>query len=203
MASIATKHLKLIVKEYDKGKSAREIALKLNVGIDAVYYFMRNNNIPRRNTVDRNRVRFERKAPSFKLKKKLSADDELLKSLSVAIYWAEGYKSKKAVCVDLANSDAAMIRLFMKFLRDVCGIDETRLRILLYCHDKQLIPELIAYWSSVTGISPKLFTKPYIPKRSSSTNHRTMSQGLIHIRYYDKKLLQRILSWIEEYKQIA
>ncbi len=192
-----------ITSEYKKGKIAKEIAEGLEVDIDAVFYFMRKHKITRRSMSERNQLRYEKKVPSFAIKAVLNKNDEFLKVLAVAIYWAEGYKSEKAKCVDLANSDAEMIRIFMKFLRNVCGIDETRLRVLLYCHDRQAIPELILYWSKLTGISPKLFTKPYVPKRSSSSNHRNMSHGLIHIRYYDKKLLQLILSWIEDYKRIA
>jgi hypothetical protein len=203
MASIPYDKYSWIVNEYKKGKIAKELALELGVHIDAVFYFMRKHKITRRSLPERNKLRYEKKAPSFILKKILNKNDERLKALAVAIYWAEGYKSQKAKCVDLANSDAEMIRVFMKFLRNVCGIDETRLRVLLYCHDKQAIPGLISYWSKLTGISPKLFTKPYVPKRNSSSVHRNMSRGLIHVRYYDKKLLQLILSWIEDYKQIA
>ena len=203
MASIPRDKYSWIRGEYEKGKIAKEIAKDLNVDIDAVFYFMRKHNITRRSLPERNKLRYEMKAPSFALKKTLSRKGEVLKVLAVAIYWAEGYKSEKAKCVDLANSDAEMIRIFMKFLRIVCGIDEARLRVLLYCHDTKAIPELISYWSKLTGIPPKLFTKPYVPKRNSSSNHRNMSRGLIHVRYYDKKLLQLILSWIEDYKRIA
>ena len=201
--TITTQHRKRIMRAYKRGKTAKEIDHELGASIDMVYYFMRKHNIVRRTPAASNKLGFAKKPPTFKLKKVLNKNDKQLKLIGVAIYWAEGYKSEKAVCVDLANSDPDMIRVFMKFLRNVCGIDEKKLRVLLYCHDQQKIPELIAYWSRLTKISPKFFTKPYVPKRSSSSNHREMSYGLIHVRYYDKKLLQLLLSWIEEYKKIA
>ncbi|OGZ10750.1 MAG: hypothetical protein A3C93_05535 [Candidatus Lloydbacteria bacterium RIFCSPHIGHO2_02_FULL_54_17] len=203
MATVQRKQYSQVLRAYNSGKTAKEVSDGLGVDIDAVYYFMRKHKIPRRSLAVRNKLVFAKKRPSFLLKRVLGKNDVRLKLLGVAIYWAEGYKSDKAKCVDLANSDPDMIRIFMKFLRNVCGVDENRLRVLLYCHDRQKIPELIAYWSHLTKISPRLFTKPYVPKRISSPNHRKMSRGLIHVRYYDKKLLQLILSWIEEYKKIA
>jgi hypothetical protein len=203
MTTIKSSQRARVLHLYKSGASAKSIAGTLSVTLDTVYSFMRKHQITRRSPAESNQLRFNKQTPTFTTKKKLNKNDVQLKLLGVAIYWAEGYKSEKAKCVDLANSDPDMIRIFMKFLRNVCGVNENKFRVLLYCHDKQKIPELIAYWSHLTKISPKLFTKPYVPKRTSPSQHREMSYGLIHVRYYDKKLLQLLLSWIEEYKHIA
>jgi len=49
--------------------------------------------------------------------------------------WAEGAKTGKTV--DLANSDPGIVALFLAFLRGICGIAESRLRVLLYAHADQ------------------------------------------------------------------
>ena len=102
--------------------------------------------------------------------------------------------------VDFANSDKDMILLFLKFLRRVCGIDEKKLRVYSYFYSNQDISKNINYWSKLTRVSKKQFSKPYIRDGFKEEKRDKMPYGLIHIRYNDKKLLNLILSWIGEYK---
>jgi len=61
------------------------------------------------------------------------------------LYWAEGFQSEKAKMIDFANSKPEMISLFLKFLRQICGIDENRLRAYLYCYENQSPQKLIKF----------------------------------------------------------
>lgn len=119
------------------------------------------------------------------------------------LYWAEGdknlYRKGRGAVVDLANSDSEMIKLFLKFLRRICGVDEQRLRIYLYCYSNQNLDLLKKYWSEITGISLKQFSKPYIKKDFLPEKSSKMKYGLVHIRYLDKKLFCQIKNWIEQY----
>lgn len=93
-----------------------------------------------------------------------------------------------------------MVRVFLSFLRKICSIDESRLRVYLYCYSNQKLLNLIKYWSKVTKIPTSKFTKPYIRKDFQLSKIGKMEKGLIHVRYYDKKLLLEMMNWIEEYK---
>ncbi|MCK4554091.1 hypothetical protein KAU19_03950 [Candidatus Parcubacteria bacterium] len=124
MATICDKKLKEIKNLYQKGYSAREIAKKLDVSIDAVYYFFRKHNIPRRSAKENNAIQFWRKSPSFQIKNKLSHDEETLRIAGIMLYWGEGPQWAGEVIVDFANSNVNMIKFFLAFLRKVCGIDE-------------------------------------------------------------------------------
>lgn len=200
MATLSRDKLKLIQELYYKEKlSAREIAQSLNVSLDAVYYFMRSNGLARRSYSEFNLVRFNKKPPSFTLRKKLSVKDKELKALGTMLYWAEGFQASYADIVDFANSKPAMISLFLKFLRRVCGIDESKLRIYLYCYSNQDVKGLINYWSKLTKIPKSQFTKPYVREDFKIEKVGKMKYGLIHVRYYDKKLLELIRKWIEKY----
>lgn len=178
-----------------------EIAEKLNCSIHSVCYFMRRHNLKRRSLVEISRRRFEAKLPSFKLKKKLSLKDERLKIIGTVIYWGEGAKSDKTNVVDLANSDPKMVSIFIKFLRQICGVDESKLRILLYCYSNQKPLDLIKFWSKITKVSPKQFSKPYVREDFLPEKEGKMPHGLIHVRYGDKKLLMKIKEWIEDCKK--
>jgi predicted DNA-binding protein YlxM (UPF0122 family) len=199
MSKIGNDKLNQVKKFYlSDGLSAREIGERLNVSIDAVFYFLRKNKIPRRNQAESNNARFVKKAPSFKIKEFLKADEKILKAIGATLYWGEGSKWDGEKIVDFANSDPAMIALFMKFLRKICGIDENRLRVYLYCYADQKPDELKIFWSKLTGIPKSLFYKPYIRKDFKEEKSGKMKNGLIHIRYNDKKLLLVLREWIKE-----
>lgn len=203
MPAITDDKLEIVKKMYyQKGFSAREIAKEFSVSIDAVYYFMRRNALMRRSLSEQNAILFYRKKPSFKLiKRKLSRKEEALKNLGIMLYWCEGSKWPGEQQVDFVNSDPEMIRIFLKFLREICGIKEKKLRVLLYCYSNQNVENLIEFWSNLTTISKLQFTKPYIRKDFNPNKIGKMPYGLIHIRYCDKKLLIIIREWIENLKQ--
>lgn len=201
MATINNKKTERVRKlYYDKQLSVNDVANKLGVSIDAVFYCMRKNGFKRREQNKSNAIRYERQKPSFKLKKINNEKSKILKVIGVMLYWGEGYKAGKNCTVDFANSDEDMIKLFLKFLRKVCGIDEKKLRVYSYFYSNQNLSKNINYWSKITKISKKQFTKPYIRKDFREDKKDRMPHGLIHIRYGDKKLLRLIKSWIDEYK---
>jgi predicted DNA-binding protein YlxM (UPF0122 family) len=177
----------------------REIAEKLKVSVDAVVYFMKRYNLKRRSFFEINKMQFARKKPSFKPR---SINTQYLKELRVAgamLYWGEGFKSEKGSIVDFTNSDYKMIIIFLNFLRRIYRINEKKLRVLLYCYSNQDTKKLINFWSRLTKIPEDQFTKPYIRKDFDTNTHRKMQNGLIHIRYCDKKLFLEIMKLINQY----
>jgi len=191
----------LIEKLYCKEKlSASKIAKKLKTTTWTVLGFMTRNNIPRRTFKEANEICFENKPLSFSLKKRLSARDEKLKMTGVFLYWAEGAKLSGKNCgIDFANSNPEMIRIFVKFLRKICGVNEKKLRIYLYCYSNQSIEVLLNYWYKLTNIPKSQFSKPYVRNDFLPEKSGKMKYGMVHIRYADKKLLYQIDNWIKEY----
>ena len=202
MATIDEKTLKQVKKLYYLEKlSVQDVANQLGVSIDAVFYCMRKNKLPRRKSNESNSINFERCNPSFELKKINSEKLRILKVIGTMLYWGEGYRAGTTM-VDFANSDRDMIILFLRFLRAICGVDEKRLRVYSYFYSNQDTDKNINYWSKLTKIPKNQFTKPYIRKDFRKDKIDKMPYGLIHIRYSDKKLLNLIKSWIEEYKNV-
>lgn len=115
------------------------------------------------------------------------------------LYWAEGAKSfnSRNYTVDFANSDPLMIKLFIKFLKNIYQIDESRLRCLIYCYPSHKTETLTNYWSKLTKIPSRQFQKPYIRKDGGNIRDK-MEHGLVHIRYSDKRLLKLILKEIKQ-----
>ena len=199
MGVINEKNYNKIKSLYVGGYSAKEIADQYKISIDAVFYFLRKHNIPRRSPSECNFVKFKKKKPSFKLKSKLNEKNKILKTAGIMLYWGEGSQWQGEKIVDFANSNPDMIIIFLKFLRKICGINENKLRAYLYCYDDQSPKEILRYWSKITKISKKQFTRPYVRKDYKKSKVGKMKNGLIHIRYYDKKLLDLIRVWIKNY----
>lgn len=179
-----------------KGYNVEESAEKMGVSMWSLYDFMRKNGIPRRSASEANYL-VHRDKPQFSLTQNLGIAQQTLKIAGIMLYWAEG--TLKGNTVDLANSDPRMIRLFLKFLREICGVDERRLRIYLYAHSYADVGRLKSYWHAITQVPLCQFTKPYVRKGSQKLSTRKMLYGLIHVRYNDTRLLHTIEQWINEY----
>ena len=184
---------------YQTGKSAKQVADHFDVRLDAVMYALRKLNVPRRSIQESNRLRFEGKELSYRVKTNLTDADEALKLAAIMLYWAEGYKAG-GTTVDFANSDPDMVRIFIRFLREICGVEESKIRGHLYCYEGQDVGKIRRLWSKVLAIPESKFSKPYIKQGSPGSRGPRMLNGLVHVRYCDKKLLKQVLVWIEEYR---
>lgn len=193
--------LKLVKKLYYKEKlSTIEVGKRINISPWVVLKFMKRMDLPRRTFKEANAVTFKKKPPSFSVKSNLSFKEKQLKLAAIMLYWAEGSKGSGDHCtVDFCNSEPEMIKIFLKFLREICRVDEKRLRVLLYCYADQDIRSIKRYWQKTIKIPLKQFIKPYIRKDFLLEKSGKMKYGLVHIRYSDKKLLYKIQDWIKTY----
>ncbi|MBI2626114.1 MAG: hypothetical protein HYW69_00785, partial [Candidatus Nealsonbacteria bacterium] len=195
MVNLSTKLIRRLY--YEEELSTLEIAAKLDITPWIVLKFMKKMNLPRRSFKQANTKRFEKKPITFLLKKNLSAREKELKIAGIMLYWEEGNKANHENGIDFANSEPRMIKLFLRFLRDICEVDEKRLRVYLYCYADQNIDEVKRYWRQITNIHFPQFTKPYIRKDFLAKKSGKMKHGLAHIRYSDKKLFLQIVNWVE------
>ncbi len=178
--------------------SGVEIADKLKLNRRYIYRVMEKGGIKRRKASESNSIKFLKAKPTFKIKGKLTNFDEELLACGVMIYWAEGWKDKRKQMLDFANSDPTMIRMYLKFLRDICGVNKDKLRVYLYCYANQNVVQIKKFWSKITGIPLLQFTKPYVRNDFREDKIGKMPYGLIHVRYADKKLYGQILIWHEK-----
>ncbi|MSU45217.1 MAG: hypothetical protein EXS47_01120 [Candidatus Zambryskibacteria bacterium] len=192
----------LIVDLYrNKKYSIKEISDYLKVSVDATTFFFRKQNIQRRTQKEAQYEKFLKKTPSFKKNILKNADLKTLSIIGIMLYWAEGFKgndSSTYQAVDFTNSDPNMIKIFLKFLRSTYSLNESKLRILLYCYSDQNVTDLVRFWSKTTLIPQSQFSKPYV-KSNFNKDGNKMKHGMVHVRYSDKKLLLDIKSMIEFY----
>jgi DNA-binding transcriptional ArsR family regulator len=126
----------------------------------------------------------------------------------VALYWAEGYKKQKtnkgrlitSHSVSLTNSDPKLVGMFLRFLREFCGVRESQLRASLRIFPHQNEKRLVDYWVKSTNIDRSAFGKTYVGQSPASKNIRPFNQlpyGVIQIRVNDTPLYNRIMGFID------
>ena len=194
---------KLVVEMYTKKMlSAVQICEITHLSVSKIVRILEKNNVKKRTISDAitqlNITKFH-KVP-FQLKPILSPSEYDLKLTAIMLYWGEGAKGRGSV--KLVNSNPDMIKVFLLFLRRICGVDENRIKMIIHMYPDQDKEFLQRFWSSVTGIGPERFYKHQILKGKKGTYKKKSLYGTATINYGDKKLLTLILSWIEEYKNI-
>jgi len=200
MSAIPKAKWGLVKKLYLSGLPMREVALRLNVSLDAVTYVLRRSSVPRRSLKEASRLTFEAKAPSFIIRKSRNVLRHEMELIGAMLYWAEGYKRETASGVDFANSDPDMAALFFCFLRSRYILDERRLYFSVYHYSDQNLAKITRFWSKKLGVSVSVFRHSY-KRQDPKTQARKLPYGVLHIRYNDKKLLRDVLSLIESYKR--
>ena len=177
------------------------IAEELKISPNKVWYSLKKNNIPRRNRSEAGYLTHVQRFNKFpaKIRQKFTPEQKELLISGIMLYWAEGWK-KNSGRVSFSNSDPKMIQVFLKFLRETCGIYENRLHILLHLYEDQNELKLRKYWSKITRIPLKQFNASYIHKGKVGTYKKKSKYGTVALKYCDKRLLNQILQWINEYK---
>src|SRR3989344_1701344 len=135
-----------------------------------------------------------------------------LKLLGIALYWAEGYKRRitrngREVThhsVALTNSDPILIIAFLKFLREICEVAESKItaEIRIYEHINER--NALRFWQKTTQLPVNNFRRFYYGVSKSSQGKRPFKRlpyGTLMIRVNSTKLYHTIMGWIEGVSQ--
>jgi len=126
---------------------------------------------------------------------------ESLFILGIGLYWAEGGKSNRGMA-RISNSDPAMIKIVMRFFREICHVPEKRFRGHIHIHSQDAVKSAERFWSDVTGVPLDQFYKTYSIKSKASKNRRlTLPYGTLDIGVCDTRLHLMIIGWIEGLKK--
>lgn len=148
---------------------------------------------------------------SEKIKKESRAEIKLINKkelmlIGAALYWAEGSKAKEhniSQGIIFSNSDPLMIKLFLKWLKEVLKVKTSDINPEIYIHEnsKNNIKKVIKYWSHIINIPDKEFQHIYFKKNKISTKRKNIGKnyyGLLRVRVRKSTNLNRKVSgWIE------
>ncbi len=190
-----------ILNAYSKKElSAKQIADSLHISENTVHYHLKKLGVQKRSISEAirsiNITKFGKKP--FIVKEALSSKEEKLKIVGAMLYWGEGAKTGNSV--KFANSDPEMIKTFLLFLRTICGVSESRLKILIHLYPDHEQKNIEAFWKKLTNIPSKNFNRSFIHHGKVGTYKNKSKYGTACINYSDSRLLKQILAWIEEYR---
>lgn len=126
--------------------------------------------------------------------------------IGIALYWAEGAKQKEhnvSQKVKFSNSDPMMIKVFLKWLQNICRISKLEITFRIALHEAAInkLAKVQKYWADITGFSINDFGKIDWKKNKINTKRRNIGNnyyGLLNIYIKNSTNLNRkIEGWIE------
>lgn len=122
----------------------------------------------------------------------------------VSLYWSEGFKNRHEHRLGFCNSDPEMIRFYVRWLKEVLGVEKKDLVVRLSINQsyKEKVKEIEEWWSKITGISLKQFTKTFYQKTLWKKEYFDNNyHGVLRIHVKDSlEHLLRMRGWIEGLK---
>ncbi|MDE2099925.1 MAG: hypothetical protein KGL39_21915 [Patescibacteria group bacterium] len=123
--------------------------------------------------------------------------------IGAMLYWAEGTKEKDrhGSGVQFTNSDPQMIRVFLKWLSEMCKIPRERIYFDIFIHESKSadVDKIIDFWSKTTDFPKPAFSHVYIKRNKLSPrgkNSSTPYHGVIKVRVRESSVLTRkIAGW--------
>lgn len=125
--------------------------------------------------------------------------------MGIMLYWAEGHKEKEyrpGSGAQFTNSDPQMIRLFLVWLNEICGIKATEITFSIYIHEnsKNNTESVKKYWANITGFKKDDFSRFYFKKSNIKTLRKNIGNsyfGVLRVKVKASSILQRkIAGWI-------
>lgn len=121
----------------------------------------------------------------------------------VVAYWAEGAKNKPwrtGAQLQFINSDPAMIRLFLNWLR-LLDVERDRLRFRVAIHESADVPSALRFWSEVVAEPVERFNRTSLKRHNPKTRRRNVGdhyRGCLCVTVHRSADLNlRISGWFE------
>lgn len=195
--------IKEIVSLYVSGKSAAEIGKGLGISWRKVIYLMDKHGIKRRSRSEAIYCKHNPNGDPFKIRKQLTLEQERLKAIALGLYWGESSKYNP-ISIRLTNSDPSLLRTFIKFLREVCGVNAEKIRLWLIIHPDISSEKAEEYWSYQLNVPLSQFSKTIVIDHHGNGTYKKKSiYGTATVCVHNMKLRQIIQRWLEDYAHVA
>lgn len=116
-------------------------------------------------------------------------------SFGIGAYWGEGDKVSKN-SFRISNSDPEFIKLFIKFLFEICLIDKDKMRLYLMIYNDSDPEEALKFWENKLNTPRSHFAKPYIIKGRHKT--KKLPFGTCILSVANSYLKKQMVTWLKE-----
>ncbi len=182
---------------YGQNLSMVEIAERLGCSSNKVVYWMDKYGIERR---DVSEAIYQRRNPDgdpFDIRRLETEEEREFFQLTVGLYIGEGNKKTRSE-VSISNTDPRVVRAFIQFLSDICGVKVNDLFAGINVFDDVDLEEVQTYWETVTGLPRSQFHKPTVRPSRGGTYTNKSKYGTVKVGIYNTKLHQIIQDWCDK-----
>lgn len=182
-----------LVRLYSKRHlSLTEVSQKLQVSVHKVTYWMDSYNLKRRPRTVANYYKHNPEGDPFKIKTRLTTEEEKLKYLALGLFWGEGAKTDRH-STRITNTDPALIRKFNEFLLNICQVKPEKVYYWLQTFKDIKVNEAVKFWSKSLEIdSTRIKTCNPIPPQGKGTYRNINRNGVMSIIVGNMKLRKYI-----------
>jgi len=123
--------------------------------------------------------------------------------LGLGLWIGEGSKTMEQI--RLVNSDPQVIRLYMRWLREVCELENENITVAMHLYPDSDESASKQYWSRITSLPSTQFRKTQIDKRIDKKQLKTgkLQHGTLHVTVASNhnpnkgvRLHRRMMGWI-------
>jgi hypothetical protein len=179
---------KFLIEKYSAGASMKEISIELGCSVDRVKYWMDKFQIERRNISDAIYAKHNPNGDPFHVKVPATKGEAVLWGKGIGLFWGEGNKADR-YAVRLGNSDPELIKEFIRFLTELCGVDRRRLKFSLQLFSDMDPKEALDFWINKLDVAESQFYKITVTISGSLGTYRKKTQrGVLQVYFHNKKL---------------
>ena len=120
---------------------------------------------------------------------------ETYRLFGVALYWAEGKKTKHFT---ITNSDPCFILFMVGWFKKIFGVAPQNLKAQLNIYPQQNELQLKQFWSQFTGIPLENFGKSFVKPVNKSYKKNNLYYGTIEVRVSKgTNMRHKVFGWIK------
>ncbi|KKU81277.1 MAG: hypothetical protein UY09_C0042G0011 [Parcubacteria group bacterium GW2011_GWA2_47_8] len=113
----------------------------------------------------------------------------------INLYWGEGDSKAENAVVRLANTNPEMIRIFSRFLREVCEVPPEKFRASLVLYPDLKDEVCKKFWSKASGVPLEQFHKTQYIQGKHPT--KRLSHGICSVIVGGRGFKEKVLQWIK------
>ena len=200
----------------EEGRSVRELAALLGVSRSSISLWVRDIELTteqrealRRRMgarIDGSRanavIALERRKEAQASGRARARHGELLHVAGCMLFWAEGSRSRNTV--EFVNSDPAMVKFFVSFLRSCYAVPDSKVRVTcnLFADHESRQRQIEDFWLELVGLSRACLRKTTVnrySKYSQKKRRNKLPYGTCRITVCDTRLVQNLYGAIQEY----
>lgn len=124
--------------------------------------------------------------------------------LGLGLYLGEGSKTYEITRV--INSDPAIVKLAIKWFKDICGLGKKNITVAIHLYPDNNVEECLTFWSKELKLPISQFRKTQFDYRKDKSAQKTrlLPHGTAHVTIvssgnpeFGVNLHRRIMGWIE------